>query len=229
MKKVIIILCLFFVNSIVKGQSNVSKIEVTGQAEIEIVPDYFEYSINLQEYLKADNEKVSIEILEKSLITAVEEIGLGKDKLTINNVNGSRRYSQDNKPNSFLESRNYVLKIGSINDINNLLPKLDNMGLANASMEKKTNKKKSDFEKELRKKAIKDAEEKANSIAESINKKIVNILVIQEGNFYGLQIENFEDINPLPMKKAFRSSFITTIPVEKIKISYIVKVTFQMK
>jgi hypothetical protein len=142
MQKIIFILCSICLATFgSKAQNTINKIEVVGEAEIEVGPDYFEYSVNLQEYIKPDNEKVSIEILEKSLIAAVEEIGLKKDKLTINAVNGNSRYSSDNKPNSFLESRSYVLKIKSINDINNLLPKLDKLGLAGTSMTKMTSKK----------------------------------------------------------------------------------------
>ena len=211
-----------------KAQTVTNKIEVIGQAEIEVVPDYFEYNINLQEYYKSENEKVTIEILEKGLVKAVEEIGLGKNKLTINSVNGNKRYSGENKPYNFLESRNYVLKINSINDINNLLPKLDKLGLVSTSMSKKTNSKKTEYEKELRKKAVNDARQKATSIAESVGKKIGNIILISENNFNGLSL-NFEDLTDFVGKAAYFSNFKTDIEVEKIKLSYQVRITFQMK
>ena len=230
MKKVIIILCLLcFSITYLKAQTAINKIEVLGQAEIEVIPDYFEYNIYLQEYYKSENEKVSIEILEKSLVKAVEEIGLGKNKLTINSVNGNKRYSGDNKPSNFLESRNYILRINSINDINNLLPKLDNMGLVNTSMSKKTNSKKTEYEKELRKKAVNDARQKATSIAESVGKKIGDIILISENNFNGLSL-NFEEIlSDFNSNKVGYGNFKTDISVEKIKLSYQVRITFQMK
>ena len=229
MKKIIPILCLFYLVALTsKAQNNISKIEVTGQAEIEVVPDYFEYNINLQEYLKVDNEKVSIEILEKSLVKAVEEIGLKKDNLTINTVQGSKRYSSDDKPSSFLESRNYILKVKTINDINNLLPKLDNKGLTNTSLNKMTNKMQSEIEKELRIKAINDAKEKANSIAESVGKKIGDIILISGNEFYGLR-KGWKSYDLNEHIKVGYGKFKTDIEVEKIKISYQVNITFQMK
>jgi uncharacterized protein YggE len=179
MKKLLINLCLICFSTtylIAQNQTSINKIEVIGHAEIEVVPDYFEYNINLQEYYKTENEKVGIEILEQALVKATEEIGIKKENLTINLVQGSRRYSPDNKPTNFLESRNYVLKISSINDINNLLPKLDKMGLLSTSMIKKTNKKRVEYEKELRRKAVNDAKEKATSIAESLGKKIGDVI-----------------------------------------------------
>jgi hypothetical protein len=58
------------------------------------------------------------------------------------------------KPTNYTESRVYVLRIRSINDINSLIPKLDKMGLSNTSLVRMTNKKKSEVEKELRIKQI---------------------------------------------------------------------------
>ena len=230
MKKLsLMITLLCFSTAYLKAQNSINKIEVVGQAEIEVVPDSFEYKLNLQEYYKTENEKVSIEILEKELIKAVEEIGLKKENLTINSVNGNRQYSPDNKPTKFLESRNYILKIQAINDINNLLPKLDKMGLVGTLMSKKTNTKKSEYEKELRKKAVNDAIQKATSIAESVGKKIGNIVLITENNFNKISFD-FEDIvSNFNINNVGYGNYKTEIPLEKIKLSYQIKITFQMK
>lgn len=230
MRKLSLIVCLIcFTNIIVKAQELINKIEVTGQAEIEVEPDYFEYSINLQEYYRTENEKVSIEILEKSLVKAVNELGIKKENLTINSAQGGRRYSSDNKPTNFLESRNYILRIKSINDINNLLPKLDKMGLLGTSMNRMTNKMQSSFERELRVKAVNDAKEKANSIAESVGKKIGDIILISSNEFNGFKKgwKSF-DLNEETVSLGY-GSFKTDIEVEKIKMSYQVSITFQMK
>lgn len=230
MKKLSLIITLIcFSTAYLKAQNTINKIEVVGQAEIEVVPDYFEYNINLQEYYKTENEKVSIEILEKGLVKAVEEIGLKKENLTINSVNGNRRYSPDNKPTNFLESRNYILRINSINDINNLLQKLDKMGLVNTSINKKTSKKKNEYEKELRKKAVNDARQKATSIAESLGKKIGDVILISEYNFSGLSLDLEEVILNLKTNNVGYGNFRTDIDVERIKLSYQIKITFQMK
>jgi uncharacterized protein len=230
MRKLSLIACLICFSTIItKAQELINRIEVIGQAEIDVEPDYFEYIINLQEYFKKENEKISIEILEKTLVKAVEEIGLKKDNLTINSVQGGKRYSPDNKPTNFLESRNYILKIKSINDINNLLPKLDKMGLTGTSLNKMTNKMQSSFEKELRTKAINDAKEKANLIAESVGKKIGDIILISTNEFNGLKKGwHSYELNEESISVGY-GSFKTDIEVEKIKMSYQVNITFQMK
>ena len=230
MKKLSLIIALICSSTMfLKAQTAINKIEVVGQSEIEVEPDYFEYSINLQEYYKTENEKVSIEILEKGLIKSVEEIGLKKENLTINSVNGNRRYVADDKPSNFLEGRNYIIRIYSINDVNNLLPKLDKAGLVNTSMSKRSNKKKTEYEKDLRKKAINDAKQKATSIAESVGKKIGDIILITEYNFNGLSLDFEEILLDQNTNSVGYGNFKTDIAVEKIKLSYQIKITFQMK
>jgi uncharacterized protein len=230
MKKIIIILCAICITPFIsKAQEVINKIEVTGKAELEVVPEILNYSITMQEYKKSDGAKVNIETLEKMLTKAVEDLGISKENFSIVNVSGNRPYSPDNKQNSFLENRNYTIRVSSVNEINGLIPKLDSMGISGAYMSRATNRKNPTTEKILRTEAIKDAKEKANSIAESINKKLGDIILIQEGNAY-----DFVDNGNVQYKKKQESGvvirgFKTDIPVEKIKLSYQVKVTFQMK
>jgi uncharacterized protein YggE len=212
------------------AQNVSNKIEVIGEAEIEVVPDLFEYSIDLQEYNKSETEKVGIEYLEKMLVSAVEEMGFKKEKLTINNIQGNKGFANNNynKAINFLERRNYVLRVNSIDDINRLIPKLDKLGLSGISMGKKINKKKSETEKILRKKAIENAKEKAISIAESIDKKIGDIILIQEYSIYDLSLHREELAGIEQPVKVGYGGFKTNIDVEKIRLSYKVKVTFHM-
>lgn len=230
MKKTIITLCtLCLVIFSLKAQNVSNKIEVIGEAEIEVVPDLFEYSIDLQEYNKSETEKVGIEYLEKMLVSVVEEMGFKKEKLTINNIQGNKGFINNyNRTSNFLERRNYVLRVNSIDDVNSLIPKLDKLGLSGISMSKKTNKKKSETEKILRKKAIENAKEKAVSIAQSIDKKIGDIILIQEYSIYDLSLHREELAGIEQPVKVGYGGFKTNIDVEKIRLSYKLKVTFQM-
>jgi dTDP-4-dehydrorhamnose reductase len=78
---------------------------------------------------------------------------------------------------------------------------------------------------------MKDAKEKATSIAESIGKKIGDIIIISDSDyvFDGLRKgwKSHDDI--IIETAAYYGNFKTDIAVEKIKLSYKVSVTFQMK
>jgi uncharacterized protein len=232
MKKIYVALSLIcFSSSFLKAQELMNKIEVIGKAELDVVPEILNYTITLQEYKKSDGSKVTIETLEKSMVKAVEDLGISRENFSIMNIGGNRPYNPNERNGAFLENRNYSIKVSSVNEINGLIPKLDSMGISSAFMNRATNKRSAIIEKQLREEAIKDAKEKANSIAESINKKLGEIILIQENNVYDLIGSNNDQYKKgqdsgLPLKiRGFR----TDIPVEKIKVSYHVKVIFQMK
>jgi uncharacterized protein len=231
MKRIsLITLIMCFSTMILKAQELTNRIEVIGKADIEIIPEVLNYSITLQEYKKSEGVKVNIETLEKQLTKAVEGLGISKENFSILNVSGNKSYSPDNKQNSFLESRNYIIRVSSVNEINGLIPKLDSMGVTSAYMSRATLKKNPVTEKLLRTEALKDAKSKATSIAEGIDKKLGDIVLIQEMNLYDFVDNN----NNVQYKKQQEvgvviRGFKTDIPVEKIKLSYQVKVTFQMK
>jgi uncharacterized protein len=102
------------------------------------------------------------------------------------------------------------------------------MGLSGTSLSKMVNKRQSSFEKELRIKAVDDAKEKAILIAESIGKKIGEVILISRNSFYGFP-KGYETTWDLNTMNEDSGSFKTNIAVEKIKMSYQISITFQMK
>ena len=83
-----------FVNSVgaqtpMPNQPPIKKIEVTGTAEEEVVPDELYFTIALKEYFKdekAQKDKVTIDVLERQLIAAVAKAGLPKEDLRIGGI-----------------------------------------------------------------------------------------------------------------------------------------------
>src|SRR4051812_32841309 len=92
-----LIIGTFFLAFSALGQSStynpleVKKIEVSGTAEMEVIPDEIYYSISLKEY-KDNSKKVEIETLEKQLAKAVNEAGIAKENFQLENVTGYRNY-----------------------------------------------------------------------------------------------------------------------------------------
>ena len=79
----------------------IKKIEVTGTAELEVVPDELYFSISLKEYFKDEKnqkDKVTLDILEKQLIDAVKSAGLPKENLSVSGVTGYREWTGKKKP-----------------------------------------------------------------------------------------------------------------------------------
>jgi uncharacterized protein len=79
----------------------VKRIEVTGTAELEVIPDELYFSISLREYFKDEKnqrDKVGMETLEKQLIEAVKAAGLPKENLSVSGTSGYREWNNKKKP-----------------------------------------------------------------------------------------------------------------------------------
>lgn len=68
-----------------ENKINLKTIEVIGEAEQEIIPDEIYLQIILKEYKKG-GRKVKMNKLESELISAVEELGLPSNHLTVESI-----------------------------------------------------------------------------------------------------------------------------------------------
>ncbi|MDH4461452.1 MAG: SIMPL domain-containing protein, partial [Flectobacillus sp.] len=108
-KYVVALVALLFTNlSLSKAQTTVEKapkkIEVTGSAEEEVMPDKLYISITLKEYFKDKDNKARVDILtlEQQLQKAVADAGIAKENLTVGALNGSREWWGKKKPTNYL-------------------------------------------------------------------------------------------------------------------------------
>eukprot|EP01136_Pigoraptor_vietnamica_P038596 Opistho-1_new@108159 len=112
------------------------KIEVTGSAEQEVLPDEIYVSITLREYFKDNNNKnkVDIMVLEKQLQKAVEEAGIAKENFSVGDINGYREWFGKKKPTTFLESKSYIVKVANLYKIDGIIARVDDKGVASTNI-----------------------------------------------------------------------------------------------
>lgn len=211
------------------------KIEVTGSSEMEVVPDELYFNISLREYYndeKNQKDKVVITTLEKQLIKAVADAGLPKESLVISGVGGYQNYvDKKKKPATFLEGKQYELKIDKADKLDVILSKVESRGVQYANIARVDHSKKEEFKKQVKINALKAAKEKATYLLESINQKLGEALSIQEleeGAAY-----------PVPMYKAAMRTFAgaesadavqeSDLSYQKIKITYKMQAAFEIK
>ena len=94
------------------------KIEVTGNAEMEIVPDIIYVTISLQEYFNGNKKAADINELEKQLQNAVIKAGIPKENLMVNNVSSYNNVWEKKKNPNFVASKQYRLKLTDISKFN---------------------------------------------------------------------------------------------------------------
>lgn len=213
----------------------IKKIEVTGTAEMEIVPDELYFSISLKEYFKdekSQKDKVAIDVLEKQLVAAVAGSGIAKENLSIGGISGYKNWFGKKKPLQFLEAKQYVLKLGNLYKVDEILSKVDDRGIEYVNIARVDHSKKEELRKTVKINALKAAKDKATYLLESIGEKVEGVLEIKEmeDNFY---YPNY----PVMAQRNVRLSAMETVAdaapsdleYQKIKISYRMMATFRIK
>lgn len=170
-------------NAVDEAQTN--KIEVTGSAEMKVVPDEIYVNFTLQEYYNKQKLKIDIDQIQKDFLNRCDKAGIGKDRIQIQNISGfdsnswywkKRRKEQPD----LLATTTYIIKFNTASDIDKLVNNLDDHATQNMFISKTTHSKIENFRKEVKIKALQAAKAKAQYLCESIGEKIGKTLFIQE-------------------------------------------------
>ena len=238
--KALLISTLIFTNAIVSNAQQVimekplvKKIEVTGSAEQEVLPDEIFVTVSLREYFKdKDNKnKIDIMVLEKQLQKAVEEAGIPKENFTIGTINGYREWWGKKKPTTFLESKSYIIKVPNLYKIDGIISKVDDKGIAYTNIDRYEFSKIEQLRKEIKIKALQAAKEKAKYLLEGINEQMGEALDI-------IEIDQSYSPQPVYSNMMMRTARVeatadampeSNVDVQKIKVRYEMKASFRIK
>ena len=181
MKNLLLIICLMVSGSTYAQQADplVKKIEVTGKAEMEIIPDEIFIRIALKEY-KDGSKKVAMDKLEAQLVKAVNQLNIPESNLSVDNIYGNNWDYRKKKSDEFLATKSFRLKVSDVKMMNNLIDKLDAEGVNNISVAEVSHSKIEEYTKQLRLEALKAAKTKAEYLLEGIGEKLGSALEINE-------------------------------------------------
>ena len=202
------------------------KIEVNGNAEIEVTPDELYIGISLKEYFKDNKKRVSIEDLEKQLQAVTIKNGIASEDFMINDINAYTNYWEKKKDPTFLASKQYSIKVKDLSKLNVIISAIDQKGIAFTNIERYGYAKEESLKKELKIKAIKDAKDKAIYLTAAIDEKLGGALEISETG-----TENYPQpfYRNVMMKAEALDSPMPNIDFKKIKLSAQVRVVFEIK
>jgi uncharacterized protein len=212
----------------------VKKIEVTGSAEQEVLPDEIYVTVSLREYFKdKDNKnKIDIMVLEKQLQKAVEDAGITKENFSIGAINGNREGWGKKKPTTFLESKNYVMKLANLYKIDGIVSKVDEKGIAYTNIDRYEYSKISQLCKDIKIKALQAAKEKAGYLLTGIGEQLGEVIdVIEIDHTYNPQPLTYSNtmMRATSMDVAGGGMPESNVDVQKIKVRYEMKAVFKIK
>ena len=238
MKNILIILTILISSSIFAqtGEKNFidqNYIEVTGKAEIEIIPDQIYLKIFLNE--KEFKNKQSIVEIEKLMIDKLTGLGIDTEKdLAIKDLASNFQFYWLGKSDIFV-TKEYQLLVHDAPTAGKVFIELEKIGISNITIDKLDHSKIRVYRKEVKVDAIKAAKEKASELAIAINQSIGRALFIEEiernNNYLSNTLSGKAAGVTIRGSRSFESSELINLDVEfeKIKIEYSILCRFELK
>ena len=184
MKKYSFLLVIFISSITVFGQQQDSpreekpNIEVTGSAELEVIPDEIYVSIVLREKNK-NNDKWKIETQEDNLLKKLKENGFDIKNLSLSGADGNLQYQVFRK-NRVITEKKLQMKVQNAGEVNKLFQVLDELEIEDAGISKTSHSEIEKFRKDIKIEAMKAAKNKADYLLTAIGEQTGKPLLIRE-------------------------------------------------
>jgi len=199
-----------------------SYVEVVGTAEREIDPDIFYLSFNLE---SNNTNKTAINTLEKRLLTALQSLNIDtKNDLSVTSMSGDNWYWWRKKRTSY---KGYQLKANSIDLVNKTCDKLDSLKI-DYYLSKVDYSEIEELKKEAQQEAVKKARQKAENLLGGENKKVGELIYLQEQEIFRNQ-PHFRLMYDEYQYEADVSYETSSPSFKKMKIVYNVIARFSIK
>jgi uncharacterized protein YggE len=233
MKKNIAFALIFFVGGIASGQNknfiDQPYVEVTGSADTLVTPNEIFISITLSE--KDTRDRVSLEELERKMVSGLKELGFDteKDLTTSEIISNYKSYFL--KSRDVIKTKTYTLKATNALNASRVFLKLEELGISNAFIERVSHAELENLRNLMRTRAVIEARSRAMALTGSLRQSVgdaIHIVEIEnnglalQGRAAGLQIRGISSI-------ARESNDPPKIEFEKIRVLANVSVKFILK
>lgn len=202
-------------------------IEVTGTAEMEIVPDQIYLSIVISE---KDKGKRTVEQQEKAMVAILQELGIDSRKdLLIKDVSSNFK-SYFLKRTAIQTEKEYQLCLHGADKMGQLLPALEAAGISNISVSRVDHSRLDQYRQEVKIQAVKIAKAKAAAFAEAVGQQAGRALYIGESeNSYFIRQNAMSSNIRVRGTGAVTDTGAPLIDFEKIPLKSSVLVRFELK
>ena len=174
------------------AQDETCYIDVTGQADVEVVPDEIHYIIEIKEYFEEEFDgkskpedyetKVPIATIEANLRQALEKAGVPDKDVRVQQVGDYWRV----RGLDFLVSKRFDITLTDFAKIDAIIKNMDTRGVNTMYIGEMKNKDLPELIDKGKAAALKDARRKADYMAEALGVKVGRVLRVTEpGGSYG--------------------------------------------
>ncbi len=234
MNKFLILLAFLLPVAVLRAQSVKTEfprtITVTGTAEMEVIPDEIFVRVDLKEYEKKGQGKVSIDKIKQDFLSHAKSLGIPDSAISIAAYDGynGNPWLRRKKKDELMASINYEIKLKTSKQMDDLVNVLDDDATQNFAIVRTAHSRITEFRKQLKIAAVKAAKEKGRYLAEAIDEKLGEAVTINEPNESFYPQPYFNRMENVQLKSATDSE---AIPVDfrKMKLKFDVTVVFALQ
>lgn len=172
-------------------------ITVSGEGEITAIPDIAEFSFGVaEEALEVASAQKTVTKKMNAILALLDELGIGKKDIKTTNYSISPRYEYRTADSAgfplppggkrvlvgYEVSHSVTVKMSELEKAGEALGKIGGMGVANVSGLTFVVEKEEELERDARRLAVKDAEEKARALADDFGVNIIKVVSFSEGD-----------------------------------------------
>jgi uncharacterized protein YggE len=246
MKKISLSLIVLFIAGIsLNAQNQIVQnpypktINVTGIAEMEVIPDEIYVQVDLKEYKKKGSDKINLETIKTNFLSSCKAAEIPDSLISIASYEGTNyNYGQwrRRKDPDLLAGISYQVKFNDSKKMDDLIERLDDDATTNFQIVKISHSKIEQFRKQLKIEAVKQAKQKALYLTGAIGEGLGDAITINEpneGSNYNFVLNNTSNIALKEVKRLYERSDSDNedgaIDFKKIKLKYDVAVVFALK
>lgn len=199
-------------------------VEVSGRAELEIVPDQIYLKVIINE--KDNKAKESLESLERKMLSTLEKIGLDlkKDVAVIDFASNFQAHWI--KKTDIRTSKEYEVLAHDGKTVGQIFINLEKIGISNITVNKLDHSKMDEYRRQVKINAVKAAKEKANYLMEAIGQKAGKAIYVQGVNrgYYPARME--ANTMMRVQSSAKMESYDVDMEFQKLNLEYEVQARF---
>lgn len=181
----VLVILILFIGQFAFAQTSNQKqepryIQVSGYAEMEVIPNEVYIGILLHEYMKDKNTKVTMNMLEKDLATVLKKAGLSKDDLKLNTLNADLQKFHKRRDEDVFAKTLYQLKITDMSKLGPFMEAIGETDIKNVFVEELDHSDIENLELQVEVDAVKNAKKKADALLNAAGEKTGKVLYIDE-------------------------------------------------
>jgi len=230
MKKAILFIATVLFTMTISAQSknflDTPYLETQAQVDTMVTPDKIYLNIIIQE--KDTKGRVSVEEQENQMAQRLKALGIDIDEQLVIKDMGSNFKKYFLRQKEVLKSKQYSLLVYSGKELGDVMMALEQLDIANTSIEKTEYSKMDELELELRTKAVKKAIQKAHALTKPLGQKVGMAIHIADNSQYYPRYNQAPRMEMKAVSSDMGQAQPLDIDFEKIKVETTVNVKFAL-